>query len=509
MPSPQRLSEVVGAMAATSNRGIHFVDAAGCRYLPYDEIFARVAAEAERLSAAGVTAGDRCVICMGSSIDAVVRFFALLWLEAIPVSIKPRNEAYGDYSSYLTGVVQQQGARVLVGLDPTALPTRPDSKPLSRDEARDCDLALVQYTSGSTSHPKAIELSHASILHNVREIARFDGRNDADVGWNIIPLCHDMGLVGGFLSNFVTFNTVVLVDTSWFLRNPAALLQHAHELGATKAPLPNYIVRYLTRVLARRSDPKPWLATFDTLYIGSELISQSLVDEFLSVAKRWGLAPQALVFAYGMAEAVLMVTAHRYRAERPSFDDRGGCPAVANNGRPIGGVDVRIAGGMDAAVGEVEIRGASLCRPTSGQIWREGWLATGDLGYHKDGNLYLLGRMRDSFIVDGVNVHAVDIENRLKAALGVGECVVHHHDGTLYVLLVNGGTTDVDHARTLVALEFGVKRAAFAAIPARALVRTTSGKVIKGATIARYQQMIRKVAPPGVAPARSTAHHAL
>ncbi|HRC57088.1 MAG TPA: AMP-binding protein, partial [Kofleriaceae bacterium] len=267
----------------------------------YAELGALIRGNALHFRASGVRPGDRVAISLESDAEHVVTLLALIALGAVPVSIKPRRGPSEDYSGMLRGVCERFDVRFAQH----ALPAPPTVQPLSWDEharaagdvpsggARPDDVAVVQFSSGSLGAPKAIPLRHRNLLANLRAILEVDGREASSVVYNFLPLSHDMGLIGGLLSNLALQNSLYLTRTQAFLRNPMEGFLHSR---CETVPMPNFALRYLARALqtsAARGTilPPDLFSRVRTIYCGAEPIRHETVAELMSAAAPHGLVP--------------------------------------------------------------------------------------------------------------------------------------------------------------------------------------------------------------------------
>jgi acyl-CoA synthetase (AMP-forming)/AMP-acid ligase II len=218
------------------------------------------------------------------------------------------------------------------------------------------------------------------------------------------------------------------------------------------------------------------------VYCGAEPIRHETIRSVLEAADDLGLDPRALVFSYGLAESTLLVTARRFGSFDDSFAEGAKGNLVANVGQARGGMAVR----LDAS-GGVHVRGKGVFRGYLNQesALPDGWHDTGDVGFIRDGDLFITGRRREMLVVGGENVFPSDIEALVARHPGVAEPLVMTEDDRFYVYVVPNGTVAID-TRALAA-EIGSACAAFPAEiaigHAAAVVRTTSGKPIRTATL--------------------------
>lgn len=423
----------------------HFREA----YYPYRELYRRVLFHADHLLRQDIEAGQKVVVPLTTDVDVIGSFLALVWIGAVPVSVSGQL-AGQDRSAYVRQVFSLRERfgfdRVLVdralgteladdvGFDPllTADPYPPELDPdrtaprVPAAPARPDDLAFIQFSSGSTGDPKGVQITHRNLCTNLKLIVNNDGRSERDVGLIWLPLYHDMGLVGGFLSNLVHHNTLVLLNPVCFLMKPVTWLDYASRYRCTISAGPNFAFDMCnTRVRDSHLEArKPDLGSLAYIYNGSEPINPDVVERFYERFEPYGLRRGVVHPVYGMAEATLIVTAAPRGADilvRAVDGQRVVCV-----GRPLGDFEVRIAdeAGRELppdVAGEIVVRGSSVtpgyyANPEeNGERFRDGWFRTGDLGLlDGEGRLFVTGRIKDLIIVNGRNYYAHDIAAKIE-----------------------------------------------------------------------------------------------
>lgn len=444
--------------------GIHFhLDAAGPPvFIPYAELGARVQACMAQLAAQGIGRGTRVIVPFATDPRTLCMFLALISAGALPLSIKPRLLATRDsYAAFLATLVRRFGATRVVqapglddlalSVDVLALPTESvlHGRAVPTFPAAPDDLAFVQFSSGTTDFPKGVPVTHGMLLRNLAGITQHDGRRQADVCVTWLPLYHDMGLLGGLLSNFVLPNPVHLYQPMDFLLDPLRWLGELSRQRATGTVIPNFAVDYALRYLRAApnlGDPPPDFSRLRIIYDGSDFVDLDTLDEFCARLAPCGLRREAFQPCYGMAEAALMVSADADGPRARAFP--GGASAVCV-GRPLQGFRVRIASASGAAEsdgepGEIELAGGTLARhyfesdvPLAGA---DGYYRTGDIGALVDGELYLIGRGADRMKVDAQNYYPYAFEQALNT-LGFirrGRCAVFEERGRVIALAEPG-----------------------------------------------------------------------
>ena len=310
------------------------------------------------------------------------------------------------------------------------------------------DVAFIQFSSGSTSEPKGVVLTHRNILANCQAstaAARFTA-DDISLSW--MPLTHDMGLIGFHIFMFANRIENHLMPTELFVRRPLLWLQSAAARHVTITSSPNFGYRHLLKVLAERALPGLDLSSVRLIFNGAEPISVALCEEFLARMAPYGLSRRAMFPVYGLAEATLAVsfpavgsepttvTLDRHalgvgaRATRVGSGERNGI-MLMSVGRPLPATAVRIAGAdraalPDGTVGHLLIRGENVTKGyyeapeiNAAMITADGWLDTGDLGVVLDGELYVTGRAKEIIFVNGQNYYPHDLEAIAQRAHGL------------------------------------------------------------------------------------------
>lgn len=418
-------------------------------YYSYAELYRRVLFQADHLRRQGIEPGQHVVVPVTTQIDVVSSFLALAWLGAVPVSVSGQM-AGQDRAAYFQRIKQLIGRfrldRLLVDrtleeaaardgsfdprltLDPYSEAVDPDREPpdVPPERPDPDDVAFIQFSSGSTSDPKGIQITHRNICHNLRTIVENDGRSEESsvVAW--LPLYHDMGLVGCFLTPFVHYHPVILLHPVCFLMKPVTWLDYVSRYRCTTTAVPNFAVDMCnTRIRDHQLESrKPDLGSLEYVYDGSEPVSAEAIERFYERFEPYGLRRGVVHPVYGMAEATLLVTAPEPGESMTTRDVEG--VKVVSVGRAKGGCEVRIAddeGRMLAPgmIGEVILKGPSLSpgyyqqEAENRRRFVDGWFRTGDLGVLDDeGRLYVTGRIKDLIIVNGKNFYAHDIAAKLE-----------------------------------------------------------------------------------------------
>ena len=376
------------------------------------------------------------------------------------------------------------------------------------------DLAVIQLTSGSTAAPKGVMLSHRSVLtalQSATESSALRRGHDRLVGW--LPFFHDYGLFGFMARPLVMGLDVHILPTERFAEDPALWWRLIGSVGATFTAGPASAWAMTARSLEASSEGVD-LRTLRGCVMAAETINVDTVERVRAVGGRFGLRPEAISGAYGLAEATLGVTGmpmgsgmrideidtERFAGAGEAVPARDGpVKRVASCGRPMKGIEIRVVGpGGDLPtrkVGEVHVRGPSLMRGYIGaqgpDPFVDGWLRTGDLGYVAEGELFITGRVKDIIILMGRNYAAEDLEWAAATVPGVrpGRCVAFSRpnvsDGEAVLLVESRQGADVRKlarsVRMAVATQVGAIPLEVVVLPPGTIEKTTSGKLRRSA----------------------------
>jgi fatty-acyl-CoA synthase len=400
--------------------------------------------------------------------------------------------------------------------------------------------ALLQLTSGSTAEPKAVRITHGNLISNITamaEMAELDIENDLMVSW--LPLFHDMGMVGFYTTPMVLGVRLIKVTPVDFLSAPLLWAKLITKYRATVTAAPNFAYALLGRRLSNADDSDGYdLSTLRIALNGAEPIDEKAVRSFTEAGARFGMPPECVFPAYGMAEATLAVsfaplftglTLDYIDADKLEAENRAVPvdPEDADNpertvrsfailGRPLPGLEAEIVDEQgnvrgEREVGEIRLRGDAVTPgyltvdgpvPTQDE---NGWLATGDLGYMVDGQIVICGRRKDVIIMAGRNIYPTDVERAATSVQGVraGNAVAVRLDaGTRrerFAVVVESKMAGDENAEKVVRKEVGarvfeavnVRPAAVLVLPAGTLPKTPSGKLRRAAAGEQLAASIR------------------
>lgn len=482
-PSPNRslrsIAELLRRRAAErpDQRAFVFLPEAGERgstgeiAWTYAELDRRASAIAAALSRQAAV-GDRAVLVFPPGLDFVAAFFGCLYAGVLPAPAtypKPRRPL-----ARLDAIVADCTPRValttsdtlgMLQLDNQAPAVRDmawvavdqcegaDFTPVDRSPA---DPAFLQYTSGSTSQPRGVIVTHGNLLHNLELIrdgfglkeAAVEGPVPTTVFW--LPAYHDMGLIGGILTPLFIGGTSYLLAPATFLQRPIAWLETISRTGATISGAPNFAYELCTRKTTPEQRAGLNLSRWTTAFCGAEPIDAQTLTTFADEFAPAGFQGKAFYPCYGLAEATLMVSGGKGPSDLQMIhadpsrlaaniladaDSSADARTLVSCGRPLGNQDVRVVDPQtfavckDGVIGEIWIRGESVAagywnRPeedwqTFGGRLVDGcgpYLRTGDLGAFRDGELFVTGRAKDLIIIRGRNLYPQDVERTAQQA---------------------------------------------------------------------------------------------
>ncbi len=428
--------------------------------LPYKVLREQALELAARLLAAGLAPGERVGLVAESDGDFARAFFACQYAGLTPAPL-PLPAPFGGREGYLEHIRRMlQSARASAVLAPQALAgwikeaaeglglklagaisELPAAAAGTVLPAVDPDgLSYLQFSSGSTRFPLGVAVTHRALMANVFAIANhgLDVRaEDRAVSW--LPLYHDMGLIGFFLSPMACQMSLDLLPTAGFVRRPLKWLELMTRNGGTISYSPTFGYELCARRAETLAPAGLDLSGWRAAGIGGDMIRPQVLDAFAERFAPAGFDRRAFVASYGMAEATLALSfaplARGVRAERLDVDrlerEQSAVSAGARArrardfalcGPPLPGheLEVRDEAGCvlpERRVGRIFARGPSLMRAyfdradeTARALSPDGWLDTGDLGYVSDGEIVITGRAKDLIIVNGRNVWPQDLE---------------------------------------------------------------------------------------------------
>jgi acyl-CoA synthetase (AMP-forming)/AMP-acid ligase II/acyl carrier protein len=477
--SYQTMLELLEQQAAEQPDATAFVfldDRDGITEITFGELDHRARVIAARLQLE-LRAGDRALLVYPAGLEFISAFFGCLYagVVAVPATYpKPKRPMPRLQRIALDcdAHVALSTAQTLTTLDPDLLSTdAATSQWIATDEldealaamwerptTRSSDLAFLQYTSGSTSDPKGVMVSHANLLNNLECIRQsfgiFDNERDrasrTGVFW--LPAYHDMGLIGGILTPLYMGGRSVLMSPTAFLQRPMRWLQAIHDYQAIISGAPNFAYEYCVRRTTPDERAPLDLSHWRLAFCGAEPIRSETLTHFAEAFGDAGFCMPAFYPCYGLAECTLLAAGPDYQKEprilavnRAALAEHNvvpecGEPAamvqrLVGCGQPVPGHLIVIVDPTtlrecpEGEVGEILIQGPSVTQgywdrseETEQEFGarlegRDGrFLRTGDLGFFRDGELYVTGRVKDVIIIRGRNHYPQDIEQSAEEA---------------------------------------------------------------------------------------------
>ncbi|WP_432406648.1 AMP-binding protein [Wukongibacter sp. M2B1] len=301
------------------------------------------------------------------------------------------------------------------------------------------DIAFIQFSSGSTSEPKGVILTHENLITNINAItigAKVCSE-DSTLGW--IPLTHDMGLIGFHLTPIFSKINQYIMPTALFIRRPVLWLKKASEHRISLLSSPNFGYKFFLKAFGEKHGENWDLSNVRLIFNGAEPIDSKLCNEFMQKMSRYGLRKNSMFPVYGMAEASLAVTFPRVNESMRILNINRESLSISESieildescnsgvrfvdvGYSILDCELMLYDDEDnplkeGKIGYIKIRGKNVTsgyynneEATGNLINKDGWLNTGDLGFIKDGRLFVTGRAKDIIFVNGQNFYPQDIE---------------------------------------------------------------------------------------------------
>jgi fatty-acyl-CoA synthase len=463
--------------------------------LTFGELHAAGQRCAAELARRGVAAGGRVALMLPTSRAFFVSYAGILLAGAIPVPIYPpfRADRIEEYAARQAAILNNAevcllltfrraeavahllkprvrslhgvvDAEKLIEAADKAPPPAPGALPahLSGNRARKgSDIALLQYTSGSTGDPKGVVLTHSNLLANMQAIGEALQLGPGDVGISWLPLYHDMGLIGAWLTLLHFGVPLAVMSPLAFLTRPERWMQEFHKHRGTITAAPNFAYELCVRKIADKDIEGVDLSSWRAALNGAEPVNPETLERFAERFKKYGFRREAQLPVYGLAEASLAVTVPPLnrgplvdRIERDAFTAHGhaipakrdDATAIAfvSSGKPLNKHEVRIVddrgnevadrkegflwfGGPSATSGYYHNASATEkllpLGPAKGE--ESAWVNSGDRAYRADGEIYVTGRVKDIIIKGGRNLYPHEVEELAARAEGIRKgCIV-------------------------------------------------------------------------------------
>ncbi len=462
--------------------------------LTFAELYAAAQRCATELARLGVPPGGRVSLMLPTSRAFFVSYAAILLAGAIPVPIYPpfRADRIEEYAGRQSAILNNAevcllltfrraemvakllkprvrslesvlDAEKLLDAADKAPPLAPGALPSDLRGSRvrkASDIALLQYTSGSTGNPKGVTLTHANLLANMRAIGEALQLTSEDVGISWLPLYHDMGLIGAWLTLLHFGTPLAVMSPLAFLTRPERWLKAFHKHRGTITAAPNFAYELCVRKVADKDIEGVDLSSWRAALNGAEPVNPETLDRFAERFASYGFRRTAQLPVYGLAEASLAVTFPPVnrgplvdRVDREMFtsqgvavpsDDEDSSISFVSSGMPISGHEVRIVNDAgeevpDCTEGFLWFRGPSATRgyynnpEATEKLFPIGpakdgefaWVNSGDRAYRAEGEIYVTGRVKDIIIKGGRNLYPHEVEELAGRAEGIRKgCIV-------------------------------------------------------------------------------------
>jgi 1-acyl-sn-glycerol-3-phosphate acyltransferase len=499
----------------------------------------------------GLRPGQTVAIMLPTGREYLYSFFGILLAGAIPVPIYPpvRPSQLEEHLRRHGGILANARAVLLITVaqaKPVARLLKAQVETLQRvltpgelarsreafsaPAVRAQDTAFLQYTSGSTGAPKGVILTHANLLANIRAMGEAVHADATDVFVSWLPLYHDMGLIGAWLGSLYHACTVVLMSPLAFLSHPHRWLWAIHEHRGTLSAAPNFGYEFCLSKIDEADLQGLDLGSWRMAFNGAEPVSPRTLRRFTQRFARYGFRREAMAPVYGLAEAAVGLAFPPLgrgplidHIRRAPFASRGqALPAREPGsdtlefvacGQPLPGYQIRIVDPAghelpERREGRLQFRGPSA---TSGyfrnpdatrRLFDGDWLDSGDLAYVAGGDVYLTGRSKDIIIRGGRNLYPYELEEAVGELPGIRKgCVAvfgspDPGSGTERLILVaETRETDPDarealaqRVRAITTDLLGLAPDEVVLAPLHAVLKTSSGKIRRGAVRELYQR---------------------
>ncbi len=539
--------------------------------LTFAELYLSAQKCAELLARRGVPAGGRVSLMLPTSREFFVCYAGILLAGAIPVPIYPpfradRIEEYAERQSAILNnaevcmlitfrraeavakllkprvktLVEVADASKLLDAADKIPPPAPGALPsfLSGSRVRKgSDIALLQYTSGSTGDPKGVTLTNANLLATMRAIGTSLEMGPGDVGISWLPLYHDMGLIGAWLSLLLHGVPLVVMSPLAFLTRPERWLEAISKHKGTITAAPNFAYELCVRKVSDKAMEGVDLSSMKAALNGAEPVNPETLERFHERFAKYGFRREAMMPVYGLAEASLAVTMTTVlrgplvdRVERETFATEGRAVptestgdetiSFVSSGCPVDKHEVMIVNEHgqelpDRCEGYLWFRGPSATGgyyknlEATAKLFPRGiacdateyaWVNSGDRAYQARGEIYVTGRVKDIIIKGGRNLYPHEVEELAARAEGIRKgCVVafglkDHSNGTEKLVIVAESRAGDSASRAAIAAAIneqvsqglGLPPDRVELIPPGSIPKTSSGKLRRDETKQLY-----------------------
>lgn len=466
------LTSVITDRQCLRDKGITFIESGqNSQFLSYEELYRSALHVLSYLQQSGLQPKDELVFQIEDNKTFVIAFWACILGGIIPVPVsvghndehkqklfniwgvlnnpylivaEPVFRSFRDFAgkAKLNAVYEQLAVRIIDEEEALMHEGQPQVF-----EPTQNDIAFVQFSSGSTGDPKGVVLTHGNLIANMEGISHASNYQSTDSMISWMPLTHDMGLIGFHLNPLYSGMNQFLIPTNLFIRRPALWISKVSEHKVNILSSPNFGYKYLLKHCEDNQYPEWDLSHVRLIYNGAEPISYQLCNNFIAAFSKYGLRNTAIRPVYGLAEASLAVSISNLHEEIKWINlEREQCNfldtvTISENGsnalsfvcvgKNIQHCLLRITDEFNEeleenVIGHISISGANVTagyynniRETNKVINEDGWLRTGDLGFVRDGELYVTGRSKDIIFFNGMNYYPHDIERVAEVVEGI------------------------------------------------------------------------------------------
>ena len=454
--------------------------------MTYEELDRRARSIAALLQSSA-DAGDKALLIFPPGLDFIAAYFGCLYAKILAVPVYPPHPARLEKNLSIIFRIAADAKPTVALLTSSLYNVIKSRKEINdefgkikllatdNDEINDCanqwiqplieknDLAFLQYTSGSTSVPRGVIISHSNLLHNLGLIEKCFGQSSESHAVIWLPPYHDMGLIGGILQPLFTGYPATLLSHMMFLQRPLRWLQAISRFHATTSGGPNFAYDLCVRKIKPEQRELLDLSSWEVAFNGAEPVYNKTLDQFAEYFAPCGFRREAFLPCYGLAETTLMV-AGGPKNRTPvtqnlmtsgleqnqviiTSEKNNDTRTLVSCGRKISNQQIKIANAETMTlcppdqIGEIWVSGPSVAsgywnKPLETELTfgarlsnpDEGpFLRTGDLGFLHEGELYITGRLKNLIISDGKNHYSHDIERtveRSHSAIRLAGCAV-------------------------------------------------------------------------------------
>lgn len=508
--------------------------------ISYGQLLEKATHVASGLYEQGLRPGETVAIMLPTSAQFFYAFFGVLLAGGVPVPIYPpiRADRIEEYAIREAQILNNAEVRVLITftqVESLGKLLRVFIKSLKTVTTVDLllntrsrvpgirttteDAALIQYTSGSTSAPKGVLLSHHNLLSNIRSFGKAALIGPTDVGVSWLPLYHDMGLIGAWLGSLYHAFPLTVLSPLSFLNRPERWLWAIHYHRGTLSAGPNFAYELCVRKIEPAAIEGLDLSSWRLAFNGAEAINPRTLERFIKKFEPYGFRAKSIYPVYGLAESTVALTFPPLnralkvdKVARDTFQkENKAVPASTQEKDPLEFVscgtalpdhDIRIVDEDDKEMGEREVGSLQFTGPSAMQgyyqnlnatreVYHEGWWDSGDFAYLAEGEVYITGRKKDVIIKAGRNLYPQEIEEVSAQVTGIRKgCVAAFgvNDPTFgtekLVIVAETSETQtpifnqmINDVIEKVSVVLGMPPDEVVLVPARTIPKTSSGKL--------------------------------